>query len=121
MSQQTLFAWAPSKLIYKGDPKCPRTVVVQLLNTANGQPNVFISSDKVALDSAAPLPLPAGSNGNPGIAVGIPLLDFSGLLDELVLDKVTTDIYARATLFLNDKITPNFGSGQPFVVGCESF
>lgn len=90
-----------SKLLYKGDPKCPRNVVLEML-LAPGQAGVFVSRDKQLLDNALP-----GVNST--LTEGVNVAGFPG---PMVLPRVTYDIYGR----------PNtFAGTQPAILAVEAF
>lgn len=91
-----LTSMAPSSKIYSGDPKCPRNVTVQVLNPspATGNNQCMISTDKGALDSAAPFQTKAALTGQE-LTEGIDVVDPFGDTVRITLQGVTADLYAR--------------------------
>lgn len=110
MPQIALNPFAPSIRIFKGDARCPRTVVVQQWNLPGGGGDKFIeatffSTDKEKLDNAS-----IGKNAaglftgvfTDGIAIGQTLNPFNGNFKNVfsfVLPSAIADIYARASYF----------------------
>lgn len=106
MPQIALQPFAPSTKIYKGDEKCPRTVVIQQENLPGGGvdtliESVFFSTDKSALDQATVDPVSGALSI--GVSVGQSQLKFFNAQYRnqftIVLESVTKDIYARAVYF----------------------
>lgn len=91
--------------IYRGNEKCPRTVVIQILVQPVLNANLFISSDKAELDMAVP-------SVNNCLTSGIGVINFGGTVDRLILEDVTTDIFARAN---------QYGDVGALIIGVESF
>lgn len=100
-----LSAFGQTQKVFHGSKKCPRTVVIQMLTVPVFGANVFISTDKAALDQAQ-------SSINGTLTEGIGVVDQSGTQDRLVLQNVVSDIFARA----ND-----FGTTDVIILGVESF
>lgn len=96
---------SPTIKLYHGDAKCPRTVVIQILQQPSADANLFVGPDKAELDQASP----GAAVGTLTAGVGVIDLSFN---DRLILHGVKTDIYGRAT---------PFSSATPLLVGVEAF
>lgn len=104
-----LSSWpAVSQLAYKANPKCPRTVVIQLLSAPTGA-NAFISSDQAGLDNAQSF---VTSGSAQALSVGVGLQDLLQALDQVILFNVRHDIYVRAN---------SFAGGGAVLVSAEAF
>lgn len=83
-------------LIYKGNPKCPRTIAFNFSGAIVNFADVYISSD---LDSLKNANAKANNAGNNSLDAGVGLFNQGNgsfeTLSPFVLLNVTKDIYAR--------------------------
>lgn len=132
MPQVILTPFASSTRVYKGNPDCPRTVVLQQENLPGGGGDrfieaVFFCTEKDRLDNSPILP---GNNTDKilsgifadGIAIGKTLKDFNGNFKNvftIILEDVRGDIFVRGNYF--DVTTQIAENDKPIFLNVEVF
>lgn len=122
MAQITIATFAKPQLVYRADPKCPRTVVFQFVNTvfppgviALTGASVWLCADYERLEKAFDVITqgiqPLGVGLSDGVTVGP-----NASQNNIVLEEVKSDIYAVAAQWNQQGTARALGGFETFTL-----
>lgn len=108
-------------LLYKATPKCPRTVIIQIVDViGNGgnQNALFICPDPARLRNAVDVTFVNFITLSDGVNIGDPFLNS---FDQDILPRVTSDIWAMAAVWQTFSTPHTRVFGGEIIVAVEAF